>query len=198
MICRRCAQTAKKTLRVVSILIGSLIFVPLVYWSGVYGSYARQFPVILNFEVYSDRLLLDPVNSNVSIIDAGGIGGDFSGSIVEIELLRTGWTGVRILPVIGDWSDYQTLSFQIAMVGGTQPRFGVRLSYGLHPGFRPHHYMGGDSAGPQPKRVRISLQGAAEVPGRPDLEISNIIELHIVGRDLQTGTVMYLDEFRLE
>jgi hypothetical protein len=164
----------------------------------IFGTYANRFPVILDFEQGTDELTFEPIDANVSIVDADTEGLDFVGAVAKIELLRRGWSGIRIQPAVSNWSSYQFLTLRISMIGDSRTRFDVHLSDGEHPETRTQHLIGGDLATADPSVVRFPLRDVVDMAGRPALDLSSIEQIHIIGKDRQAGAIMYLDDIRLE
>ena len=185
-------------IRGLSVIVGLAVFAPLIYWLVIFMAYARQFPVILDFEGPADHLIFESINANISITDSTEAGGGFDGQVLRVDLLRRGWSGILLKLPINDWSEYRFVSFRVAMIGDTRTRFDVHLTDGMHPGYRTQHLIGGDPAGPDPVTVRLPLREVNNIPGRPPLDPSRIFNMYIIGKDRRAGAIMYLDDIRLE
>ena len=185
-------------IRCLSAVVALAVFAPLVYWSMIFAGYARQFPVILDFDGRADQMIFKPIDAGVTFVDAPVAGDGFTGQALQVELLHDGWSGIRLgLPII-DWSDYRFLTFRISMRGDTPRDVEVRLHDGVHPGFSTLHLIGSDRIGAIPEAVRFALRDLAVIPGRPDVDPSRVYEIYIIGTDNPPGTTMYLDDIRLE
>ncbi len=188
--------------RLVSMVLGVLLFVPLGYWLSVNAGIAAKFPTILDFDGRWDAYLYLPINSEVSLVKTVATSGDYDGSFAEILLLRRSWSGLKIEPVVSDWSSFQFLTMRAAIVGGSESKVVVHLSDGSHPGYRTQHRIGDRSVGQQPTVVRFPLRGVVDIPGRPNLNPSNITDIYIIGRtkrkDKSEETRLFLDDIRLE
>jgi hypothetical protein len=190
--------------RVLSAVLGVLIFVPLGFWLVVNARIAAQFPTILDFDGRWDNYLYEAIESEVSIAQADSADGKISSSTAEIQLLRRSWSGLKIEPVVSDWSSYQFLTMRAAIDGGYDSRVIVHISDGEHPGYRIQHLVGGRSVGPEPTTIRFPLRGVVDIPGRPDLDPTNIRDVYIIGKTRRKGkdksgiTRLFLDDIRLE
>ncbi len=190
--------------RVLSAVLGVLIFVPLGFWLVVNARIAAQFPTILDFDGRWDNYLYEAIESEVSIAQADSADGKISSSTAEIQLLRRSWSGLKIEPVVSDWSSYQFLTMRAAIDGGYDSRVIVHISDGEHPGYRIQHLVGGRSVGPEPTTIRFPLRGVVDIPGRPDLDPTNIRDVYIIGKTRRKGkdksgiTRLFVDDIRLE
>jgi len=190
--------------RLVSMVLGVLVFVPLGYWLSVNARIAAEFPTILDFDGHWDAYLYQPINSKVSLVKTDATSGDYDGTFAEIFLLRRSWSGLKIDPVVSDWSSFQFLTMRAAIVGGSESKVVVHISDGSHPGYRTQHRVGENRVGRQPTILRFPLRGVVDIPGRPDLDPSKITGIYIIGRTKRKGkdkseeTRLFLDDIRLE
>ena len=190
--------------RLVSMVLGVLLFVPLGYWLSVNARIAAEFPTILDFDGRWDAYLYLPIDSEVSLVKTDATSGDYDGTFAELLLLRRSWSGLKIEPVVSDWSSFQFLTMRAAIVGGYESKVVVHISDGEHPGYRIQHLVGARSVGQQPTVIRFPLRGVVDIPGRPDLDPSNIRDVYIIGKTRRKGkdksgeTRLFLDDIRLE
>ena len=203
-ISKRRAPAVHFSARLVSIALGALLFVPLGYWLSVTAQITANYPSILDFDGRWDSYLFRPVNSDVSLIVADQPGDDFDGTIAELLLLNRDWSGLKINPMVSDWSSFQFLTMRAAIVGAYESKVLVYLSDGGHPGYSTQHRIGAYDVGQQPIDLRFPLRDMGEVPGRPNLDPSNIMVVYIIGRTkpdstgMSEGTRLFLDNIRLE
>lgn len=200
----RRSPVAHFSARLVSMVLGILIFLPLGYWLSVDARIAANFPTILDFDGRWDAYLYLPIDSEVSLVKTDATSGDYDGTFAEILLLRRSWSGLKIEPVVSDWSSFQFLTMRAAIVGGYGSKVIVHISDGVHPGYRTQHRVGDRSVGQQPTTLRFPLRGVVDIPGRPDLDLSNIRDIYIIGKTKRRGedkseeTRLILDDIRLE
>jgi len=190
--------------RLVSTVLVASLFVPFSYWLSVNARIAAQFPIILDFDGRWDSYLYVPLDAQVSLLKSESSVEDYSGTFSEFLLLRRSWSGLRIEPVVSDWSSFEYLTMRAAIVGGYDSKIVVHLSDGAHPGYRIQHLVGGRSVGPESRIIRFPLHGVVDIPGRPDLDPAKITDVYIIGKTKRKGkdksgeTKMYLDDIRLE
>jgi len=198
------SSVARFSARVVSIALGALIFVPLGYWLFVNAQIKSKFPVILDFDGRWDEQLYVPIDSQVSLRKADSVKEDYTDTYAEFLLLRRSWSGLKIATAVSDWSSFQFLTMRAAIVGGYDSKVVVHISDGEHPGYRIQHLVGGRSVSPEPTTIRFPLRGVVDIPGRPDLDPSNIEGVYIIGKTRRKGkdksgeTRLLIDEIRLE
>ncbi len=190
--------------RLASIVLGILLIVPLGYWISVNAKIAAQIPTILDFDGRWDSYLYEPIDAEVSLVESDLDADEYSGSSAELLLLRRSWSGLRIAPVVSDWSSYEFLTMRAAIVGGYDSKVVVHISDGEHPGYRIQHLVGARDVGTQSSLIRFPLRGVVDIAGRPDLDPANITAVYIIGKSKRKGkdksgeTRMFLDDIRLE
>ncbi|RLA27591.1 MAG: hypothetical protein DRR11_08130 [Gammaproteobacteria bacterium] len=198
------ATVVRYSMRVLSAVLGVLIFAPLGYWLAANARVAAQFPIILDFDGRWDSYLYESIESEVSVVQVDSADGKNASSTAEIQLLRRSWSGLKIEPVVSDWSSYQFLTMRAAIDGGYDSKVVVHISDGEHQGYRIQHLVGGRSVGPEATTIRFPLRGVVDIPGRPDLDPSNIRDVYIIGKTRRKGkdksgtTRLFLDDIRLE
>ena len=111
----------------------------------------------------------------------------YTGTYAEFLLLRRSWSGLKIEPVVSDWSSFRFLTMRAAIVGGYESKIVVHISDGEHPGYRIQHLVGGRDVGPEPTIIRFPLRGVVDIPGRPDLDPSKIRDVYIIGKTRRKG-----------
>jgi hypothetical protein len=183
-------QLSRVTGRIAALFIGALVLMPLLYWSAVKMSYRDRLPIVLDFAEAMDSQLVAPINSHILSVSESGI--------AEIFLERPRWSGVLVSVAASDWSGYQSLVVRLSMHGAPETRFSVELSDGAHVGYRMQHLIGGDPVSDTFREVRFPLRGIRDVPGRPDLNVSNIEKIWVLGKHDGTTAVMRLNKIWLE
>jgi len=190
--------------RLLSIVLGVLLFVPLGYWSYAKAGIAAKFPTIIDFDGRWDSYTYKPVNSEVTLVTGGSSAEEYTGAYADILLLNRGWSGLSIKPVVSDWSSFQFLTMRAAVIGVHESTITVDISDVEHPGYRIQHHVGASSAGPEPTVIRFPLHAVSEIPGRPDLDLSNVTAVYIIAKTRRKGKNsnveirMILDDIRLE
>lgn len=198
------SSVARFSARLLSIVLGVLLFFPLSYWLSVNAGIAAKFPTIMDFEGRWDAYTYSPVNAQVRLVNTTSTASEFTGSSVDILLLHRRWSGLNIKPVVSDWSSYQFLTMRIAITGGHDNTISVELSDVEHPGYRIQHFVGVQSVGPDSSVIRFPLRAGREIDGRPDLDLSDVRAIYIIAKTRHTSTNkqeeirMYLDDIRLE
>jgi hypothetical protein len=190
--------------RLISVALGALLFVPLTYWLYTTNQVAAKYPTILDFEDRWDAYLFQTVESEFSFVTADASGRDFDETFAEITLLDHDWSGIKISPLVPDWSSFQYLTMQVAIVGAYESRIVVFLNDGAHPGYSSQHGIGIHNVGPEPTVIRFPLHDVVDKPGRPPLDPSKIKLVYIIARTKSHSTSekggprLLLDNIRLE
>ncbi len=115
-----------------------------------------------------------------------------------IQLSGSGRSGLVITPVIADWSDYEYLTIEAAMVNGSDTSVTVRFfdKQGIN---RPNvRHVARITVDSEPKVFRLQLHDFDVKSKRRPLDLSDVQQIVIYARDRRVGTVMLLDEIRLE
>jgi VanZ family protein len=186
-------------LRTMAVVLAALILAPLARILFIAQLIHAGFPTILDFDGRFDAHFFFPVYADVRILPAPAAPSVFANRLAEIDLLRRGWSGIRIEPLVRDWSGYEYLSLSAQVVNGADnSRVDVHVSDGVHPGYRTQHWIGGALAGSDPITVRLALKGIVDTPGRPELDRSNVIGVYIIGNGKRDGAILQLDNIRLE
>jgi len=190
--------------RTVSVALGAMLFVPLTYWLYGTAQVVSRYPTVLDFDSRWDTHLYQAVASEVSFVSEETPVGQFNGTFSEIRLLHHDWSGLKINPIVSDWSSYEYLTMRAAIVGAYDSRVVVSLSDGTHSGYATEHRIGAQRIGPEPVLIRFPLRDAVDIPGRPDLDLSYIKSINIIGRTKSHNKIeggeprLFLDDIRLE
>jgi len=179
-------------IRISAILVGSLVFVPLVLTLITLNSYQQRMPVIVDFSLPQDIRMLKEVESNIAIEQSG------TSAVARIDLLRRGWSGLVVDTVDPDWSAYRFIVIRMAMTDAPNTRVSIELADGEHPGYRSQHLIGGDPVGPDFADYRFPLRGVKDVSGRPDLDLARIDLIYVIGKSAGDTATMLIEEIRLE
>ena len=181
-----------------AVLLGVLIIAPLLYWQTVIALNRSTFPEILSFDNWWESHFYNPINAEIKapVTIANRSAG--SGAAAEVHFSRKGRSGLGILPMVSNWSDYDYLTFVATMVKGPDTTVTVRIN----DGDRTHHFsnrfMATVTVTDEPALIRIPLRELITEPGLRTMDLSDIQEIVIFARDKRAGTVMLLDEIRLE
>ena len=187
---------ARAVRRAITILLGVAIIAPLVFWLTVIGLNRSTFPTILSFDAWWEAYLYEPVNATViaSVADAS----TRTRAAAEIQLTRSGRSGLLVLPMASNWIGYEDLVFAAVMTNGPDTTVTVRIN----DGDRLHHfsnrYMTTITVTNKVTQFRLPLEEMISEPGLRPVNLSDIREIVIFARDKGDGTVLLLEEIRLE
>ena len=184
--------------RVGSALLALLIFAPLLYWLTVIGASRSTFPVIVSFDHWWDTHLYSPINSEITMSATSAMSPVGAGTMAVIRLSGSGRSGLAITPVISNWSDYEYLTIEAAIVKGSDTSVTVRFfdKQGIN---RPNvRHVARITVDSEPKVFRLQLHDFDVKSKRRPLDLSDVQQIVIYARDRRVGTVMLLDEIRLE
>jgi hypothetical protein len=188
----------RATVRTVSILIGALVFAPLIYWMSIIGVYLFQSPIILDFDGGHDAVLLKPINSDIEILSGTGQIGDVGNRFGRIRLSGWGRSGVAIATVIHDWTSYSELVFDAEMIRGESTNVTVHINDHNHIG----RFIETDAARinitEKPEQFRIPIRAVISELGPDNSDVSDIRQIVILARDKREGALLRLDNIRLE
>jgi len=187
--------------RVGSALLALLIISPLLYWLTVIGMSRSTFPVILSFDHWWDTHLYSPVDSKITISATGAESPLGAGAVAVIRLSGRRRSGLTIRPVISDWSDYEYLTIEAAMVKGPDTSVTVRVfdEQGIRTFDERHVARLTIFSEPVVFRLRLhDFDVKKNKAKRRPLDLSEMRRIVIFARDRRDGTVMLLDEIRLE
>ena len=190
------SEAVRAIRRAISILLGIAIFLPLFFWLSVIGLNRSTFPTILSFDAWWETHLYGPVNAEVvaPVVAASGR----SEAAAEVHLTRSGRSGLLVLPMVSNWTDYEYLVFAAVMTKGPNTTVTVRIN----DGDRIHHfsnrYMITITVTNEVTQFRLPLDEMISEPGLRPMDLSDIHEIVIFARDKRDGTVLLLEEIRLE
>ena len=186
--------------RVASALIVFLILSPLVYWLTVFQLSRSTFPVIVSFDHWWDKHLYSPVNSEISVSTGSPESLPDDKTVAAIHFSGTGRSGLTIRPVISNWSDYEYLTIEAAIFEGPNTFVTVRIfdEQGIRT-FDERHVTRLTILR-ESTVYRILLSDIAIKANHRTLDLSDVKQLVIYVRkkSRRDGTVMLLDEIRLE
>ena len=185
--------------RILAVGIGLCAVVPLAYTIYTRTLIATNFPVIMGFDRGQDYKYVLPVGAEVQLIDADGDSPLFSGNVGKFAQSSSRWSGLQIETVVKDWSSYSSLVLTAQILdGGQQSQLDLRLTDGIHPCMRTQHSMGGATVSDIPARIRFSLHGERKIDGRPDLDLTGIEYIYIIGKAQVEGATLLIDNIHLE
>ena len=183
-----------------SVLLTILIFSPLLYWLTVLGVSRSTFPVIVSFDNWWDKHLYSPVNSEISMSTSSGESLSDAGTAALIRISGTGRTGLVIRPMISNWSDYEYLIIEAAVLEGPDTSVTVRVfdEQGIRSSEERH--VARLTILREPTEYRIPLHDIAVKAKRRPLDLSDVkqVVIYVRKKSRRDGTVMLLDEIRLE
>lgn len=194
----RTSDWSRLSMRAGSALLAVIILAPLLYWAAVFGLSRSIFPTVLGFDNRWETYLYTAINSEITfpVVFNGRHAG--AGSAAEIRLSGWGRSGLSIAPTTSDWTDYTHLTFIARMVKGPDTTVTVRINDRPRMHNFSDRFMASTTVTSRTALTRIPLDEMIVEPGQRDMDLSNIRQLVIFARDRRDGTVMHLDEIRLE
>ena len=108
---RNVRKTLRVLLRAVSVLIGVMIVVPLLYWFSVIALSRLNSPAIISFDHWWEKHLYHAINTSIRTPVVFDDAHFQTGVAAELRLSGWGRSGLGIAPVVSDWSDYEYLTF---------------------------------------------------------------------------------------
>jgi hypothetical protein len=187
-----------RLLRTGSVISAALVVTPLVYWLGVIVLTRSMFPTVVSFDHGWEKNLYAAINSEIIAPVTMNGGEIFLGSGVEIRLSEWGRSGLRILPPVSDWTEYEYLSFTAMMLDGPDTKVTVRINDNERLGGYSDRFMATIIVKNMPVRFRIPLPEIIYEPGSRPMDLTDVQELVVFARDGRDGTVMLLDQVQLE
>ena len=139
-----------------------------------------------------------PINSAVQAPASVAGWPDGAGSVAEVHLSRSSRSGIHILPMVSNWTEYEYLTFIAKMSKGPDTVVTVRVNDRERMQHYSDRFIVRIIVTSKADRVRIPLQEFVAEPGLRSMNLSDIREIVIFARDERDGTVLVLDEFRLE
>lgn len=182
----------------VSIILAVAILLPLGYWLSIIALGRSAAPSILSFDNDWDSHLFFTVNSDFQF--ANRHNADTGGNEQSAELtLSDMWrSGIGVNTLVHDWRSYEYLVFDAVMVSGPRTRISVRVNDKRRFGLLADEFISRAWVETTPGKIRIPLHRVSRQEGRADLDMSNIRQFFVFARNKRAGTVMRLDNFRLE
>lgn len=191
------SNRSRRVMQAGSALLGAMIVTPLLYWFIVIGLSRSTFPTILDFDNWWDKHLFYPVNADITFPIAVSDWPMAARSAAEIRLSAWGRSGLAILPVVSNWTDYQYLTFVAAIIKGPDTTVTVRINDEERAHNLADRFIATITVTNEPDNFRIPLHEMIIEPGYPAMNLSDIQEIVIFARDKRSGTIMLLDEIRL-
>ena len=192
------SDPARDTMRAGSVLLGVMIVAPLLYWLTVIALNRSTFPTILSFDNWWETHLYHPINAEIAVpvVIADWPAG--AGAAAVVHLSGWGRSGLGILPMVSNWTDYEYLTFIVTMVKGPNTTLTVRINDGDRIHNFSDRFIARITVTNEPTLIRIPLHEMIAEPGLRTMDLSDIQEIVIFARDKRHNTVMLLDEVRLE
>jgi hypothetical protein len=192
------SELSRTVRRASSISTGTIIVVPFLYWLTVIVLSRSVFPTILSFDNWWDAHLYSPINAEIFIPAVVADTPAAIGAVAEIHLSKRGRSGLSVLPMVSNWTAYEYLTFFAAMVRGPDTTVTVRINDGSRIHHFSNHFMARIVVTDEMALFRIPLKEITTESGLRTMDLSDIQEIVIFARDRRKGTVMLLDEIRLE
>jgi len=191
-------DSGRASLRVLAVIAGLLIFSPLAYWLSVTGFYLNKAPMILDFEESFDARLVSAINSDTMIVENPPrvVGED--GHSIRVRLTRRGRSGLGIVTVLHDWSDYSMLVFDAEVLEGQASVVTVHINDYDHIGRFFDTDAGRITVTSKAETFRIPLDTILAEVSESNIDKSNMRQIVILARDKRAGTLLRIDNIHLE
>ncbi len=191
------SNMARKVIRIVAISLTAMIFVPTGFWLMVAMLNRLAAPMIVSFDKWWEHHTYFTVNTRMEQhagISPTTISGGKAG---QFKLSPDRLTGMNVLPLFSDWSEYRFLTFVAAMADGPETLFTVRIYDGERLLPKSETFSREFLVTQDPTVFRISLDELVTGSGKTRLDLTDIQRLALLAPRTQTTSVMVLDEIRL-
>lgn len=181
-----------------SILFATMILIPIGFWLSVIAMGRSASPSILSFDKAWEAHIYFTVNSEFASVAGDDVGVGGSDNAGDLTLSGMWRSGIGVNTLVRDWRKYQFLTFDAVMVSGPRTRISVRVNDKQRFGLLADEFISRAWVETTPGKISIPLQRVARQDGRPDLDMSDIRQFFVFARNKRAGTVLRLDNFRLE
>lgn len=185
------SQLMMRAGRVAAVVTGLLIAGPFLFWSSIVGLGRLSAPTILDFDQWWNKYTYRPINAEIAL--PGSVAGS-----VEILLDSSILSGLVISPMTTDWSHYQSLVVDAHMLKGTDANMTVRINDSRRRNSWSDEFLASIVVVPDRKQIRIPLSALLDEPGKPPIDLSDIQEIALFARDRRNGSILLIDEIRLD
>lgn len=155
----------------------------------------ERFPVLSDFE--SERQLLD-WSGNIERVQEPVAQGQFS---LALHLGTARYSGGGLDHLVGDWSGYDYLNFELYHPGEEPLPFTLRINdtqHDLNDGRYEDRFNQRFSAQPGWNSYRIALKDVRSAPEGRAMNMTSIQRLEFFATELPEENIIYLDNLRLE
>ena len=185
-------------LKGLALLIGLLVFAPLVYWTGVFVVARAQSPIVLDFDSQFAPHHYFAINSEIALTEYQSDSGD-SDANRYADIVLSGWyrSGIAVQTAIFDWSEFNALVFEATIVSGQPTTLTVHINDYANIGHFVDVESGTVTVTASALEYRIPIHSVLGKTGR-DEDVADIRQVVLLARDRRVGTRMRIDNIRLE
>lgn len=173
--------------RAISIIIVSLVFIPLTAWLTVLIINRMMFPTLLAFEEWWETYTYRGINTTVIV--------DNAATFTPNQTYRS---GLNIFPLVSNWEDYNYLTFTAAVTQGKNTKLAVRVNDSSTLGWLYKDAMYEINITSSSKTFRIPLEKLTIIPEQDPAKLSDVTQIVILTPRSKTHSTIMLDEIRLE
>lgn len=173
-------------LRATSIIMGGLIFVPLIFWLAVIIINRTMFPSLLTFERWWETFTYSGINTTVNT--------DTAATFTPNKTYRS---GLSIRPLVSDWENHTYLTFTAA-VEGQSTKLTLRINDSSTLGWMSKDAMHEIYITTTPEHFRLPLSELTIIPKKDSAKLSDVTQIVILTPRNRKESTIILDDLRLE
>jgi len=195
----RARRYTKATVRVGSVLIAIVAFVPLLSWILAYSYRGQIFPNICSFESSFETRFLATPGANLKLVPAPEGWAEAVGQQVgRLTIQPVRYAGLTINEPYPDWSAYSFLCFDIYSENKGVVTLTVRVDDLSHNGHYNDRFNEGIAVRSGLNRYRIPLREVRAAPVGREMDMNHVVAIVLFAMDLTEARTIYVDDIRLE
>jgi hypothetical protein len=179
--------------RGVAAVLVAAVLAPFTYWGWGWLSERMKAPVIVDFEGRFAGSYYVAMNATITLTENDTSDGRFA----EIMLSGFRRSGIRLTTATRDWRRWDWLAFDAEIAAGQESVVSIHLNDYDSIGHFADTQAGMITVTPGKSSYRVSVRDIIEQAGRAD-DAGNICQVAVFARSRNRGTVLYLDNLRLE
>lgn len=184
--------------RMIGIALAAGLFVPLAFWASVIWQARAQFPTVISFDKEWESHLYFTVNADLEMITTAPADLVVPARAAELTLTRMGRSGLGVNVMAHNWSGYEFLAFDAAMIRGSRTSISLRLNDNKRFGLLGDEFIWRSWVEERPSTIRVPLKEISMEAGKENLDISDIRQFFLFARDKRARNILRVDNFRLE
>ncbi len=177
---RGATSRGRRWWRVAGILVFLGSMAPLALWGGAYIYRDAKFPMIADFESYWSNKFVNSFRADLDYVPhPAGAMNEIASQVARIHIQPSDYAGLAVVEPYPDWTDYESLSFEIYSLQPDTFRLEIRINDVAHNQEYDDRYNRTLTVAPGSNRFEILFEDVRSAPRSREMEMTEVVEISI-------------------